>query len=273
MKIIFLFTCIVAMICSCNKVTDTSAPLAQYSLGNGDSCTGATLSGQFAVDTPLTTLNTVAITVKVDSVGPFWIVTNTKNGISFSQIGTFTTTGIQTVVLTGTGTPIATDTTTFTITPKSGLGNSCTFSVPVISYGPPRYYLNGYFNDNYENFGDSAGATNGALAGPSGFPGLEITGTDTVVNSTGHIDFGISYSGPVSPGNYSDTSSLPAYFTFTDTLGNAWKPDTSFRPAFTISLVNVFKGSVQGTFSGRLRIENGTDSISVTNGAFLVPLR
>lgn len=261
------------MICSCKKVTYTSAVIAQYTIGTGDSCTGATLSGQYIVDTPLTTLNTVAITVEVDTVGPFWIVTNTRNGISFSQIGTFTNTGTQTVILIGSGTPIATDTTTFTITPKSGQGNSCTFLVPVISYGPPHYYLNGYFNVNYENFGDSARATNGTVTGPSGFAGLEITGADTVANSTDHIDFGVRYNGAVLPGNYSDTSALPAYFTFIDTLGNVWKPDTSFHPAFTISLANVFKGSVQGTFSGMLRIENGTDSISVTSGAFFVPLR
>lgn len=258
----------VMLVYGCKEITYTPVVLAQYTIGNGGSCTGAILSGNFMTDTPLTNLNTLTITVAVTTPGPYWITTNTSNGISFSQTSIFSATGSQTVVLNGTGTPIAMDTTVFTLVPKSGQGNSCTFSVPVQSGGPPHYYITCYLNGNYTNFSNSAGAINSSLTG------LDINGTDTIINSTNKIDFGISNAGKVTTGNYYDsTITLPAFFNFTDSLGNTWKTDTTFHPAFTISLANVFSGSVQGTFSGMLRNENGIDSISVWNGAFFVPLK
>ncbi len=273
MKIIFVPALIVALSCGCKEITYTPAILAEYSIGNGDSCTGAVLAGQYIADTSLTNLNTLTINVNVTTAGPYWITTNTSNGITFSQIGTFVNTGPQTVVLNGAGTPVAEDTTLFTLTPKSNDSTSCIFVVPVISNGPPHYYLSCYLNGIYTNFSDSEFATNSFLPGTSGVPGLDISGSDTASGYPDKIDFGINSSNRVTTGTYTDTTSPSAYFIYTDTNGDKWKTDTSFHPAFKVSVDNLFSTSLQGTFSGMLRKENATDSMTVSGGAFFVPLR
>jgi hypothetical protein len=273
MKIIFVPVLIIVLACGCKEITYAPAIIAEYTLGNSDSCTGAVLSGQYMADTPLNNLNTLTINVNVTTAGPYWITTNTSNGITFSQIGTFMDTGPQTVILNGSGTPIAEDTTLFSLTPKSNDSTSCTFVVPVISNGPPRYYLSCYLDGTYTNFRDSAFATNSSTPGVSGFPGLDINGSDTVSGTIDKIDFGINSNNRVVKGTYTDTTALPAYFIYTDNNGDKWKTDTSFHPAFRISVDNLFSTSLQGTFNGMLRKENNTDSMSVSGGVFFVPLR
>ena len=253
----------------------TSTALAEYTLGSGGDCTGATVSGRFVADTAVTDANTVTITVDVSVVGPYWITTNTVNGISFSQIGTFTSTGTQTAVLTATGTPVDTGASDFTITPLNGPGGSCIFSVVTVQGIPPHYYVTGFFNGVYRNFSDSSGATNGNIPGTSGQAGLDISGRDTVINSNENVNFGVSNTGQVGIGTYVDTSALRAYFNYVDSLGQTWAESAPGQPSFTIGVTSVSAGNVKGTFSGTIRDQQGmgADSISVTNGLFSVPVK
>ena len=101
-NLIALITISLTIFSACTKtVTDKPTPLAAYTLGNGSGCTGATVSGRYVADTALTGDNTVTIMVDVSVAGPYWISTNTVNGMTFSQASTFADTGRQTVVLTG----------------------------------------------------------------------------------------------------------------------------------------------------------------------------
>jgi len=261
---------------ACTKtVTDTPTPLAEYSLGNGSGCTGATLSGRYVADTALTGDNTVTIMVDVSKVGPYWISTNTVNGMTFSQTSTFADTGRQTVVLTGSGIPLAIDTSTFKLTALNGMGDSCTFSIATVQGILPHYYLTCFLDGVYRNFGDSAGATNSSIPGSSGAPGLDISGQDTVINSTAKIDFGVSNPASIAPGTYNDTSIVKAYFNYTDNLAETWSVNTTIQPSFAIVVTNANDKYVQGTFSGKIRNQQGAglDSIAVTNGLFTVPLK
>ncbi|MEP6948455.1 MAG: hypothetical protein ABI863_04250 [Ginsengibacter sp.] len=261
---------------SCKKTTsDSSVPLAEYTLGTGGNCTGAVVSGRFVADTPLTVANTITITVDVTVAGPYWITTNTVNGISFSQISTFTSIGPQTAVLTGTGTPVAVDSVNFTLKPLSGPGDSCTFSVATIKGIPPHYYLTCQLNGVFQNFVDSAGFTNSDIPGNSGVPGLDISGLDTVINSNKKIEFGVGGVGSIGQGIYTDTSSTKAYFSYIDSLGQSWSVNSSSQPSFTIAVTNISASYAQGTFSGTIKDQQGTgiDSITVTNGLFSVPVK
>ena len=199
-----LFTIVIIILtlsCGCTKTTpDTSTPLAEYTIGTGGNCTGAIVSGRYVADTALTDANTVTVTVDVSVIGPFLITTNTVNGISFSKTGTFTSTGPQAVILTGTGTPVAVDSTNFTVSALTGLGGSCTFSVTAVQGIPPDYYLTCFLNGVYRNFTDSASASNSSFPGNSGAPGLDVRGLDTVINSISKIEFGISNAGAVGTG-------------------------------------------------------------------------
>ncbi len=257
------------------KTIDTPIILAEYALGSGGNCTDAIVSGRFVADTALTSANTVTITVDVAVPGPYWITTNTVNGISFSDINTFTSTGPQTAVLTGTGTPVDTGTVEFTVTPLNGSGGSCTFPVSTVQGTPPHYYLTCFLNGVYRNFSDSAGATNSNIPGSSGAAGLEVSGLDTVMNSDSKIDFGVGSTGNIGTGIYADTSSSYAYFSYVDSLAQTWMVQNATQPTFTIVVTEVNARNVQGTFSGTIKNQQGspTDSIAVTNGLFSVPVK
>jgi hypothetical protein len=100
---------------------------ATYTLtGAPGNCTGAVANGTYTAGVALTAANTVTIGVNVTATGTYTISTTTNNGISFSKSGTFTVTGVQNVVLNGTGTPTAAGAFNF---PATGAGSTCTFSV------------------------------------------------------------------------------------------------------------------------------------------------
>ncbi len=277
MKNLFPLTVIVIVfLYSCQK-TKEDAPivLAEYTLGAGGNCTGAVLSGRFVADTALTELNTATIMVDVTVAGAYWITTNTVNGITFSNIGTFTATGPQTAILTATGTPDVLDTANFILMAKDGMGGSCTFPLVTVQGIQPHYYVTCFLDGIYRNFSDSAGATNSNAPGGSGLPGLDIKGLDTVINATSKIEFGVNNTGGVSPGTYTDTASARSYLDYIDNAGETWSVNTSTQPSFTIVVAAANFKSVQGTFSGTIKNQQGfgTDSIAVTNGLFSVPIK
>ncbi|MEO8111510.1 MAG: hypothetical protein ABI594_15805 [Ginsengibacter sp.] len=261
---------------SCEK-TKEAAPvvLAEYLLGSGGNCASAIVSGRFVADTALTDLNTVTINVNVTVPGAYWITTNTVNGITFSNVGTFTAAGPQTAVLTATGTPVATDTSEFTLMAKDGSGGGCKFPVITIQGILPHYYITCLLDGMYRNFSDSTGATNSNIPGNAGMPGLDVMGMDTVINANSKIEFGVSNNGGVIAGTYTDTATAKAYFNYLDSTGEVWSVNTSAQPAFTIVVTGAGARSVQGTFYGTIKNQSGfgTDSIIVTNGLFSVPVQ
>lgn len=276
MKILFAFTClIITFLFGCKKTFDTSTILAVYTLGSGGNCTGATVSGRFVADTAVTDANSVTISVDVSVAGPYWITTDTINGISFRSIGTFTATGPQTAVLKAVGIPVVTDTADFTIKPMNGPGGSCTFSIATVHGVLPQYRLTCFFNGVYRNFSDSAVGTNRDIPGTSGLAGLDINGLDTVINSKAKIEFGVSNTGIVGQGTYTDTSFSKAYFNYLDSAGGTWSVNSTTQPSFTIAVTSVNTNIVRGTFSGIITNQQGmlTDTISVTNGSFTLPLK
>jgi hypothetical protein len=89
-------------------------------------CTSITTGGTYTPGVSLTSANTVTVQVTVTTPGTFTISTNTVNGISFSNSGTFSATGFQNVILTGTGTPINSGSQNFAVSFGS---STCNFSI------------------------------------------------------------------------------------------------------------------------------------------------
>ena len=123
--------------CSINIAVTDPDPLAVYVLesgfGNPNPCI-YTVSGAYTANTVLNSTNTVRINVFVTAVGNFTISTATFNGIIFSYSGTYTTTGPQTVLLQGTGTPAVTGTYSFApqiVGPHPLGGQTCAFNIDV----------------------------------------------------------------------------------------------------------------------------------------------
>lgn len=102
---------------------------------NALDCSSAAANGAYAVGTPLNANSTLTIDVAVNVIEAYTISTNTVNGYSFSGSGVFSGIGLNTITLTGTGTPILEQTDTFTIT-FIGKGDTCNTDITVSSILP-----------------------------------------------------------------------------------------------------------------------------------------
>ena len=121
-----------------NKLADA---VAEFTLaGAPGACTNAVIKGEYVNGRPLTAFNIVEVTVDVTAIGAYTIRTDTLNGISFFSSGMFTTTGAQTVVLAGSGTPPQPEKLIFT--PSSpAAGSACTFTITVQNREPVATYV------------------------------------------------------------------------------------------------------------------------------------
>lgn len=107
-----------------------NAPPAAYTLaGAPNGCTNAMPYGTFAQGVLLDTSSGVTITLLVTTPGSYNIATNTVNGYSFSGTGQLTATGLQTVRLQASGTPVSAGTHNFAITVGAA---TCTFPVTTV---------------------------------------------------------------------------------------------------------------------------------------------
>ncbi|MEO6719394.1 MAG: hypothetical protein ABIN67_03470 [Ferruginibacter sp.] len=130
--------CALAIFSSCQKelsytdsgpIIDTSvvnsAAIFKFS-GAPGSCLTPVINGTYEKDTLLNATNTVIVQANVTKAGTFTVSTANVNGIEFSSSDSFTVTGLQTIVLKGTGKPIASGTFSYT----AGTGG-CSFSITV----------------------------------------------------------------------------------------------------------------------------------------------
>lgn len=105
----------------------TSSGTAVFSLkGAPNVCNNHVINGSYCAGMPLGAGNTVNIQVMVSTVGTYYIATRTINGIMFSGTGTFMDTGLQEVVLNGSGTPLSEGTMQY----RPG-NSSCSFPITV----------------------------------------------------------------------------------------------------------------------------------------------
>lgn len=102
---------------------------------NSINCASAATNGAFAIGSPLNATNTITIDVLVNVIEAYTITTNTVNGYSFSASGVFSSVGVNTITLTGSGTPILEQTDTFTITYVER-GDTCNANIVVNSILP-----------------------------------------------------------------------------------------------------------------------------------------
>ncbi len=113
------------------KVRSVIIDPALFTLQGGPGlCMNDTLFGSYVKNIPLDTSATIKVSVNVTAPGIYKIATDTINGYSFSDSGVFIVTGVQTVGLTASGTPVNTGTDLFTV--KAG-SSACNFSVNVLT--------------------------------------------------------------------------------------------------------------------------------------------
>ena len=139
----------VTSLLSCEKDTSAdsytpppSLPLASGSLqDNMGNCSNITIHGSFLSGVALTSANYITATVNFTGTGTYKIYSNTINGCWFSMDDAVTTTGTQTIILKGYGTPTLADTAIFNIT---FLNSTCLFSL-ITAAGPHKPSETDYF--------------------------------------------------------------------------------------------------------------------------------
>ncbi len=110
-------------------LTSCGGSVAAGSLaGAPGACANVTANGVYAQGTALVPANSILVQVNVTTPGCYLISTNTVNGIRFAGSGSFNSTGVQTLVLPGTGVPAAAGNFTYTI---SWNASACSFSLGV----------------------------------------------------------------------------------------------------------------------------------------------
>lgn len=145
---LLLFIGMITLIASCFKEKslengNTTTAKGSLQRDGNDDCLPKTVVGVYEAGTSLTTANFISVDVNVSTAGTYSIVSDVVNGYSFKGIGTFSTTGIQTINLTATGKPISAGTNDFTIRFD---GTVCMVQVEVLpngSGGPATFTLQG----------------------------------------------------------------------------------------------------------------------------------
>ena len=97
-------------------------------------CLQYAINGNYTPGVPMNNSNTISFKVYATDVGNYTIYTKESNGIIFGTTGTFTQKGEQTVVLTGSGTPLSSGDFIFTpmiIGPSPRGGDFCHLSLHV----------------------------------------------------------------------------------------------------------------------------------------------
>jgi hypothetical protein len=125
--------------CNFNIPIEPGFPQAIYVLQSGsanntDLCTPETAQGNYVAGISLNGSNTVSITAYATVAGTYSIYTTKVNGMVFGSSGTFPAAGFQTVVLSGSGTPVAAGSFLFLpsiIGPAPIGGSTCGFNLVV----------------------------------------------------------------------------------------------------------------------------------------------
>ncbi len=249
--------------------SSSSGPAAVYTLaGFPDTCSNANVQGDYEEGTPLNSSNNVSIEVNVDTIGIYSIIAGPTNGMVFSAQGLFTSAGVQTVTLQGSGTPTAAGTATVPITAG---GTSCSFTVTVNANTPPG--------------ADSAWQFSEGTNFYHGFIDTALTHQDTSLsNATALSFYGSSYPGPdtlfqldiLLPGNTiqtgtynTDSANADFYLYNTDTTkAPYYRADYIVNPAVNIQIIiksyDPATKIVTGSFSGTA--QNAAGQIVTING-------
>ncbi len=141
-------------IVSCKKDVKEEAPppltAVIVPVTSGPDCSVTSITGIYKAGSPLDTSYKVVVQVDVTRTGKYFINTSLENGYYFFDSGNLATTGVQSIVLKGKGTPNGPGIDVFTL----AIGNaSCKFSIPVAnSTGIP------WDEDDHMYFGNPSNA-------------------------------------------------------------------------------------------------------------------
>ncbi len=270
---------------SCTFNVTVAGPAVYTMVGAPGACTNATVNGTYTATTALASSNTVSVQVNVTAIGAYTIATNTVGGMTFSKSGIFPTTGVQNVILEGSGTPTTAGANTLTIA-----NGGCTFIVTVVAapagsavyrckidgvltdftdrahaetldnfFNPPTPYL---FLDGY------TGSPNGAEV-----PRLQIF----IEKNNGSAITNGTYDGNNFAALNGYRIEIDYHKVYPDQSVIIWNTSSTIftpNPPFTITVTSVTANRIKGTFSGKLTdlLQGSTKTMNITEGVFDLPI-
>lgn len=260
--------------CAFSIPVTSSGPSATYTLaGSPGSCTGGTSQGTYTAGTALTAANTITVSVNVSALGAYNISSAPNNGMTFSRAGTFTTTGVQNVILNGSGTPTSAGQTTIGIL---GSSSGCVMQLTV---GQGTSGGGATSADSAWSFNQGTRFFHGPVdtAYIESVPGfgtfLSIEGHTFVTGDTSvYIDIFLP-GGVVVPGSYSTTNG--AGFNFSTASADIYDANPTTPTAVMTIIITSYNATtklVQGTYSGNALNAAGTP-VAITNGKFRATVR
>lgn len=231
--------------------------------GGTANCTGATPAGEYIVGQALDASNTVTLSVNVTTAGTYNITTPALNGVIFSASGAFSGTDLQTVTLTGSGTPTAAGDLIYT--PPGG----CSFTVTVT----PPIVLD-FMTFKLDGVEKTFNVDLGGLSAPNTFV---FGGQESIAANSPFLVVSLTSSGPIGVGTYekfSATNSLTynvaEYYDGVEI--NPWAITTGQGENFTVVVTEFTPTNIKGTFAGSLYSGTGTGTNVkvITDGAFSI---
>lgn len=252
---------------------------AVYTIGGAPgACTGAVAGGTYKAGLALDPNNTLTIQVNVATVGYYTIGAATTNGFIFSGSGVFTTTGLQNVVLTGSGTPINAGATIVTVT---NLTATCSYSITVLAGtgggggGTGNYYFQ--FNDGTALVQADTSTVISLMVPNSPMVALSVA----AFSVTGDSSFSIAVTAtgtPVTGTTYNTNNlgvPLSVFNVLSSTSGQVYQADFSTpikNIAVKFDVIDAANKIVSGTFSGTANGPGGS-ARTITNGKFRAKLQ
>lgn len=248
-------------------VNSGTGPNAVYTVGgSGGACTGSSVQGTYTSGTALTAANKITIQVNVTTAGAYNMTSFPMNGMTFSAAGNFATTGMQNVVLQGTGTPVSAGTSVIAI---AGGSSGCTVDVTVTQGAnqPTAADSAWRFSQGGRLFYGPVDTAYTASFG--GITLLSIEGHTYKTDSSFVLDI-LLPGNTITTGPYSTANG--SFFTFENAMGSTiLEADQTTAPGATMNIVitayNTTTRIVTGTFSGTALNASGT-AVPVTGGTF-----
>ena len=242
---------------------------------SGTTCMDAAVTGNYTKGVVLNSTNKVNIKVNVTIIGSYSITTVATNGMTFSASGSFTTTGIQTVALTGAGTPVNSGAISVPLTVGP---TTCSFTVNVASTPtnppPAGTYVWKFTSGTKVTQGevDGDGVLEVVSAGAFTFTTIAFFGITAAVDTSiviaiadlnNVVNANETY---VSTSTTSNSAGIEIDYGGVIFYADPQTPTASVTVKVTSH--NTATKVIAGTFSGTLKDQTGAQTLTITNGEF-----
>ena len=242
---------------------------------SGTNCMDASVNGDYTKAVALTSANKVNIKVNVTTIGTYSISTTAKNGMTFSASGAFSTTGVQTVALTGAGTPVTEGATSIPLTVGAV---TCNFTVDVKATATNPPPTGTYF----WKFTSGGKITQGTIDGDGELEVITSGGFSFTTIAFFGISAAVDTSIVIAIADLNNVVNANETYVSTSTTSNSAGIEIDYggvsfyadpqTPTASVTVKvtshNTSTKVIAGTFSGTLKNQAGTQTLTITNGEF-----